>query len=58
MACCLGKEQPTVLQVVLVYQYGLYYESPEIEARPSETTFVEFDPSKKSFNINLDNKGK
>ena len=45
-------------QVVLVYQNGWYYESPVIDARSGETTFVEFDLSEKSFNIIPGNKGK
>jgi len=44
-------------QVVLVYQNGWYYESPMIDARPGETTFVEFDLSEKSFNIIPGSKG-
>lgn len=47
-----------IFRIILVYQNGWYYESPEIDARPGETMFVEFDLSEKSFNIIPGSKGK
>ncbi|HHJ21192.1 MAG TPA: hypothetical protein ENJ84_15410 [Gammaproteobacteria bacterium] len=54
----LSWQRPAGRFQVVVYLDGLYYESPVIDARPGETTFVEFDLSEKSFNIIPGSKGK